>query len=90
VECVLEGVPYFLCGWLDCGGFGYVSQFARFGAGQLLRSPKEIELIPKMISDYRADPAMQQHLSQPVSSERLDEIMFGLARVPEHSVAVQR
>ena len=90
VECVLEGVPYFLCGWLDCGGFGYVSQFARFGAGQLLRSPKEIELIPKMISDYRADPAMQQHLSQPVSSERLDEIMFGLARMPEHSVAVQR
>lgn len=86
VECVINGVPYFLCGWLDCSGFGYVSQFACFGAGRLLRSPREIALIPEMISNYRADPAIQQRLWQPASSERLDEIMFGVVREPEQLV----
>lgn len=89
VECVLKGVPYFLCGWLDCGGFGYVSQFARFGAGNLLRSPAELEHIPAVVSNYRPDPAIQQRLCQPASSERLDEIMFGAAQVRQHSVAVE-
>jgi hypothetical protein len=89
VECVLNGVPYFLCGWLDCSGFGYVSQLARFGAGNLLRSPAEIEHILVMISNYRADPAIQQRLCQPASSERLDEIIFGARRATQHSLAVQ-
>lgn len=89
VECVLQGVPYFLCRWLDCNGFGYVSQFARFGAGRLLHSPDELEMIPEMVSDYHSDPALGRSLRHAATAEQLDQIMSGSRRVSEHSVASQ-
>ncbi len=85
VECTLAGIPYFLCGWLDFNGFGYMQQFARFGAGMLLETPDQILSIPEelAISKTESEPggSRSRRLWQPIDDARLDEIMFGPSRV---------
>jgi hypothetical protein len=84
VECTLQGVPYFLCRWLDFNGFGYMKQFARFGAGIMLDTPDEILSIarkpPGSERDERDEKEKKgpkfQRLSQPGNLTRLDDIMF--------------
>jgi len=77
VECALRQVPFFLCGWLDFGGMGYLRQFARFGVGQVLNTPESIEHIPEMVADYRADPAALERLWHEADPVQLDEVLFG-------------
>jgi hypothetical protein len=81
VECAQRGIPYFLCGWLDFNGFGYMQQFARFGAGILLETPDEILSIPQRLNEFKPDPAKIRRLWQPADDARLDEIMFGFSPV---------
>lgn len=50
LDCTMRGVPVFLCGWLDYSNYGYLQQFARFGAGVELRSSAEIPRIPSMLN----------------------------------------
>jgi hypothetical protein len=81
VECTLRGVPYFLCGWLDFNGFGYMTQFARFGAGVMLDTPDQILSIPRRLmipqkKGFAQDAAKNRRLWQPADDTRLDEIMF--------------
>ena len=83
VECTLRGVPYFLCGWLDFNGLGYMQQFARFGAGVMLETPDEILSIPQRPTisqemEFRQDSASAKirRIWQPVNHARLDQIMF--------------
>jgi hypothetical protein len=82
VECTQRAIPYFLCGWLDFNGFGYMQQFARFGAGILLESPDEILTMPQRIEQFRPDASALQRLWKSVDDVRLDEIMFGAMQVP--------
>jgi hypothetical protein len=88
VECALRQIPFFLCGWLDFMGLGYLQQFARFGVGRVLNAPESIEQIPQMVAGYRADPAAIERLWHEGDPAQLDEIMFGTrqARSP-HSCA---
>lgn len=81
VECAQREIPYFLCGWLDFNGFGYMQHFARFGAGTLLETPEGILSIPQRLREFKPDRSMIQQLSQPTADMRLDEIMFGSSRV---------
>jgi len=81
VECAQRGIPYFLCGWLDFSGFGYMQQFAKFGVGIVLDSPDQILTIPQRLKEFRPDPSKIKKLWQPADSDRLDEIMFGNNRV---------
>ena len=76
VECALRKIPFFLCGWLDFTGLGYLQQFARFGVGQVLSSPETIDQIPEMVASYRSVPSTERiwHEGDPT---QLDEIMFG-------------
>ena len=76
VECALRNIPFFLCGWLDFTGLGYLQQFARFGVGQVLSSPETIDQIPEMVASYRSVPSTERiwHEGDPT---QLDEIMFG-------------
>jgi hypothetical protein len=81
VECTLRAVPYFLCGWLDFNGLGYMQQFARFGAGVMLETPDEILFIPQRLTispkmEFGHDSAKVRRLWQPVDHARLDQIMF--------------
>jgi len=84
VECTLRGVPYFLCGWLDFNGFGYMQQFARYGAGILLETPGEIHSIPERLAqatESTQNASRTRRLWQAAEDARLDEIMFGSSRV---------
>jgi hypothetical protein len=81
VECALRQIPFFLCGWLDFSGMGYLEHFARFGVARVLNAPEEIENIPALVEDYRADPASLERLWQQVDPARLDEMLFGDRRV---------
>ncbi len=51
LDCAARGVPCFLCGWLTLSPFGYLQQYARFGAGQLLNRAEEIAEIPGRIAE---------------------------------------
>jgi hypothetical protein len=81
VECTLRKIPFFLCGWLDFAGLGYLQQFARYGAGRVLDTPESIEQIPEMVAGYRADPAAIERLWHEGDPAQLDEIMFGTRQV---------
>lgn len=80
VECAMRNVPFFLCGWLDFTGDGYLGQFARFGVARVLGSPDEIGQIPQIVSEFRADPAGLQLLSREIDPNVLDELLFGSKR----------
>jgi hypothetical protein len=46
IDCLLRGVPCFVCSWLSLSSFGYVQQYARFGVAHILRKASELEEIP--------------------------------------------
>jgi hypothetical protein len=76
VECATHDIPFFLCGWLDYSGDGYLEQFARFGVAEVLESPENIQLIPQMVSDYRPDPGRRQRIWREADPSQLDAILF--------------
>jgi hypothetical protein len=78
VECALRKIPFFLCGWLDFTGLGYLQQFARFGVGQVLKTPESIEQIPELVACYRADVAAIEQLWHEADPAQLDALMFGI------------
>jgi hypothetical protein len=80
VECALRKIPFFLCGWLDFMGLGYLQHFERFGVGRVLNTPESVDQIPEMVAGYRPAPATERiwHEADPT---HLDEIMFGTRRL---------
>ena len=68
VDCTLRGIPVFLCEWLDYSSYGYLQQFAKFGAGRCLRGPSEIADIPRMVKSFV--PPDTRDLHEPITSER--------------------
>lgn len=87
VECALKKIPFFLCGWLDFMGAGYVQHFARYGVGLVLNSPDQVANIPAMVSTYRPDPTALDRLWHEADISRLDEIMFGTRQPRLHPCA---
>jgi len=81
VECAQRGIPYFMCGWLDFNGFGYMRQFARFGVGMLLDAPDQILSIPQRLAEFKPDRAKIQRFWQPADNLRLDQLLFGTSEV---------
>ena len=81
VECALQDIPFFLCGWLDLTGMGYLDQFARFDVARVLRAPEEIERIPEMVAGYRPDPTRLARLWKPADAHQLEETLFGKRQV---------
>jgi hypothetical protein len=76
VECAQREIPYFMCGWLDFNGFGYMRQFARFGVGTMLDAPDQILSIPQRILEYAPDRATIQRLWKSTSDAHLDQLLF--------------
>jgi len=76
VECAMHDIPFFLCGWLDFTGDGYLEQFARYGVADVLQSPEDIHRIPQMVADYRPDPVRRQRIWQAADPNQLDAILF--------------
>ena len=59
MDCALNGVPCFLCGWLTNSSFGYVEQYARFGLGSVLNSAADIETVPTQLAAIRPGAKLQ-------------------------------
>jgi hypothetical protein len=81
VECAQREIPYFMCGWLDFTGFGYMQQFDRFGVGMLLNGPDEILSLPQKIVEFKPDRSKIRQLLQPTDDQRLDQLLFGTTGV---------
>jgi len=78
VECAINGIPFFLCGWLDLTGDGYLQQYSRFGVAQILNTPDDIERIPRMVSEFRPDPDKLYQIWREANPTHVDEILFGM------------
>jgi hypothetical protein len=74
VDCARQGVPAFLCLWLDRYGFRYGEQFVKFGAAMALRAVEEIEEIPMRVKEFDRDAA--QDFSAKLQPDLLREILF--------------
>jgi hypothetical protein len=75
VECASHGIPCFLCEWLEFWPYGYIEQFARFGAGRILKSAQEIAAIPQILRDYSFDEEITRNLWEPIVPERLRDLL---------------
>lgn len=86
VECALRKIPFFLCGWLDFTGMGYLQQFARFEVACVLKQPQDILSIPQKLLEFEPDPAKLRKLWHAADPASLDQILFGASVVnsPEH------
>lgn len=89
VESAQRGIPYFMCGWLDFNGFGYMRQFARFGAGSVLEKPQDILSIPQRIVGFEPDPAKIRRLGQAADNASLDQMLFGSSGVRSTDICVR-
>lgn len=75
VECVQRGIPVFLCEWLNYSDYGYLQQFAKFGAGIALQSADELKDIPMRLNTV---PAVQvDDLCNPIAPDRLRSLLTG-------------
>jgi hypothetical protein len=70
IDCSLLGVPCFLCEWLNCSPYGYTHQYARFGVGRILKSPAQLNELPRMVMEP-AVPLSRDCLLKPMDPEWL-------------------
>src|SRR5262249_25147052 len=75
VECAARCIPVFLCAWLRHAYSGYVQQYARFGVGQVLDRPEQIDHIPGLLHKQTAQP---QVFSTTIASHELAELFSGV------------
>jgi hypothetical protein len=75
VDCVLQQVPCFLCGWLETWAYGYCDQFARFEVGIRLSEPAEIGRIPLILQNDGVSPAIRENCWAPIEAQRLEELL---------------
>jgi hypothetical protein len=82
LECAALGIPVFLCAWLrDCYS-GYVQQYARFGAGQVLESPEQIDEIPRLLERQNGRSLQSQASRRIVNGDKLADLFSGAYSLP--------
>ena len=87
IDCSLLGVPCFVCEWLNSSPYGYASQYARFGVGRILKSPKQLNEIPRMVFwNWRRSCYLSDYLLKPIDPEWLRRIIAAGAASPTEIV----
>lgn len=71
MDCLLNGVPCFLCGWLSLSSCGYAQQYARFEVGEILNSVDAIADIPRRLVEWGNPVAKPRNLWQVAEPEML-------------------
>jgi len=51
LDCAMRGIPCFLCAWLALAPFGYLRQYAKFGAGHVLHNANEVADVARVIAE---------------------------------------
>jgi hypothetical protein len=77
VECALNGVPCFLCGWFDLGLYGYGQQYEKYGAARTLDGPEDIQRIPEFLHSSQLNARIRQGVYQPLAPKQLEAILLG-------------
>jgi hypothetical protein len=90
VDCVVHGVPCFLCEWLDLWPYGYVTQYRKFGVALGLRSPSDIPQIPEVLAEYRPSRKTAESCCEPITPERFREILAGRRSLAVAPLGMQR
>jgi hypothetical protein len=60
LECATLGIPVFLCAWLRDSISGYVQQYSRFGAGQILDSSEQLADVPALLENHHKPQATRR------------------------------
>jgi hypothetical protein len=76
IDCSLLGVPCFMCEWVNSSPYGYTHQYARFGVGRILKSPAQLNELPRMVTES-AIPLSEDCLLKPMDPEWLRRIIAG-------------
>jgi hypothetical protein len=71
LDCVLAGIPTFLCGWLPLTHVGYAEQFARFGVGRMLEKPEELLRIAELMGGAMPESEMARNLVRSIEPAAL-------------------
>jgi hypothetical protein len=87
LECAALGIPVFLCTWLRDSYSGYVQQYARFGAGQVLESPVQIAEIPGLLERQNGRSLQPQASRRTTDSAKLADLFSGAYSLPVASNA---
>jgi hypothetical protein len=77
LECTLHRIPFFNCNWLEPRDCGYAQHFGRFGVGQVLHAPEEIDRIPERISEFAFKDGSLKRLYEQIDGMALDRILSG-------------
>ena len=85
VDCTLQGIPAFLCAWLNHSNYGYVEQFGKFGVGVPLGSAHEITDIPRWVESFAASNS--RDLWEAVTGVRLEQLLSQLPLAAETASA---
>jgi hypothetical protein len=87
LECAAMGIPVFLCAWLRDPYSGYVRQYARFSAGEVLETPQQIDEIPRLL-ERQSGRSFQPHTyRRAIDSDRLADLFSGAYPLPVASNA---
>jgi hypothetical protein len=82
LDCVVHGVPCFVCDWLDLWPYGYVAQYRKFGVGIGLSAPEEIAKIPDLLARQQPRQNVTADCWQLISRERLEDLLTGRKPAP--------
>jgi hypothetical protein len=82
LDCTNYGVPCFLCEWLAFSPFEYVQQYARFGAGGILRNLQEVAEIPGRLAAVQGAAAKQQSMWKVADPQMLTHALTGGSAAP--------
>jgi len=75
VEQTLQGIPCYICGWLDTRLNAYTSQYVRFGAATTLDRPESILKIPKYMQKSVVSRDILHGLYRPIEPAELDRLL---------------
>ena len=84
IECSLQGVPCFLCKWLESSPYGYVDQFVRFELGVPLSHPDEIAGIPNRLSSLQQNARKIDYWEE-ASGGLLKRLLSGTRELHAHT-----
>jgi hypothetical protein len=85
MDCLLRGVPCFLCGWLTLSSYGYAQQYSRFGIGNLLRAASEIAEIPRRLAQSSDNLPVEQGLGITAEPEMLRQWLTAGSQALSHA-----
>lgn len=75
IDCLQNGVPCFLCGWLSLSPYEYGEQYARFGVGELLQNASQVGEIPTRLHELRLSRKPKLDLSPTIDPAVLRRLL---------------